>query len=302
MAKPLPRLHVLLALSLVSAVIVDAAPAPAKKPPPGLPRSTSGWGAAFHKLPAGSFLMGSESGNDNEVPLRTVKINSFFMATTETTYAQWVKVYEWAKSKGYQFDGFDGIDTRAAYRGSMDCPVNKVSWFDCIKWCNAASEMDRRSPCYLIGTAVVKNGMPTNVTCKWTANGYRLPTGAEWEYAARTGSKTRFSWGSSFDESYGWYHGNSGNTTHPVGTKTTNAWGLHDLAGNVFEWCWDAYKENYSGLETDNPKGPPGNAEYRVMRGGSYNYLIFNTRPAHRCGLMPEYRLHYLGFRTVTSL
>ncbi|MEK6797070.1 MAG: SUMF1/EgtB/PvdO family nonheme iron enzyme [Spirochaetota bacterium] len=256
----------------------------------------------LHKLPAGSFRMGSENGNFDEKPVRTVKINSFFIATTETTYAQWIKVHDWARGKGYVFDGFEGIDTRAAYRSSLQCPMNKVSWFDCIKWCNAASEMDRRTPCYAIGTTVLKQGNPTNIICTWTVNGYRLPTGAEWEYAARAGAATRFPWGSSFDDDYCWYYNNSGGTTHPVGEKRTNAWGIHDMSGNVFEWCWDAYQENYRGLDTDNPKGPQGIPEYRVFRGGAFNYLIFNARPAHRSGLMPNYRLEYIGFRIASSL
>jgi formylglycine-generating enzyme required for sulfatase activity len=128
-------------------------------------------------------------------------------------------------------------------------------------------------------------------------NKYRLPTEAEWEYAARAGSNTRYCFGNEESElrNYAWYEVNSGGRTHRVGRKKPNAWGLYDMHGNVWEWCED-WKGNYPGGHVTDPKGP-FSGKYRVLRGGSWYGLAWPTRSAYRSWLGPDLRDNGLGFR-----
>jgi formylglycine-generating enzyme required for sulfatase activity len=137
--------------------------------------------------------------------------------------------------------------------------------------------------------------------CDFNASGYRLPTEAEWEYAAKGGNKNylsyEYSGGNSVDR-VAWYSGNSGGHTHPVGTKQANDLGLYDMSGNVWEWCWDWYG-SYSGGSQSNPAGPASSGAYRVLRGGSWGNDAGYVRSADRSNFTPSNRYNNLGFRLV---
>jgi formylglycine-generating enzyme len=171
-----------------------------------------------------------------------------------------------------------------------DRPVEKVSWFDAVRFCNRLSEREGLRPAYRI------NG--EDVSSDWGADGYRLPTEAEWEFAARAGTDLKYAGSDNLDE-VGWYDENSDDETHPVGAKKANAWNLHDMSGNVWEWCWDWTGDYSSGTATD-PRCP-SSGSIRVCRGGSWFYDAGNARVAYRFGRFPGFRRDYNGFRLSRS-
>ncbi|RLC43718.1 MAG: formylglycine-generating enzyme family protein [Candidatus Coatesbacteria bacterium] len=274
------------------------------------PFSYSSAGPSIHmvSIPAGSFLMGSpssESGRDSdEGPQRTVHISAFEMSETEVTQKQFGDVMGWNDS---YFNG-DGH------------PVEEVTWFDCVSFCNKLSEADGFSKCYTI-TNIGYDGnhiTSADVSCNFNANGYRLPTEAEWEYACRAGTTTSFYWGDSSEESvmkqYCWYEKNAddGYWTNPhadekgtqsVGQKIPNAFGLFDMSGNVWEWCWDWYSSGYYGSQPDPDSDPtgPSSGSYRVVRGGSWYNDAWHCRSAIRDWIDPWYRYVNYGFRVARS-
>ncbi len=174
-------------------------------------------------------------------------------------------------------------------------PVEKVSWYDAIEFCNAYSKHDKLTPCYTI------NG--TNVTCNFAANGYRLPTEAEWEYAARGGIKSKgykYSGSDNIDD-VAEYEGNNNKTTKPVGGRNANELGIYDMSGNVWEWCWDWYDDNYyANSPENNPKGADTGSN-RVARGGSWFHNATRARVVNRSNSTPTYSDNYLGFRVVRT-
>jgi formylglycine-generating enzyme required for sulfatase activity len=187
-----------------------------------------------------------------------------------------------------------------------DRPVDSVSCFDAVRFCNRLSEKAGRKPCYRITEPEAGSDAAPQVEWDREADGYRLPTEAEWEYACRAGTETAYSFGDDAAQlgEYAWFEVNSERHTHEVGTKKPNGWGLHDLHGNVWEWCWDWY-EDYQ-LTPDNDKsvsqvcpiGPP-TGDRRVLRGGSFAFEPVELRSAARGWFLPEDRMQAWGFRCV---
>jgi formylglycine-generating enzyme required for sulfatase activity len=188
-------------------------------------------------------------------------------------------------------------------------PVENLNWYSTLVFCNKLSILEGLSPVYTIsGSTDPSNwgSVPTSSNSTWnavtmnsSANGYRLPTEAEWEYACRAGSTTTYNLGSSWSGDWGWYSGNSGSKTHEVGLKTANAWGLYDMHGNVWEWVWDWYS---SSLGTSSVNDPVGIAtgSLRVVRGGGWSNGAQGLRSAYRGGsYYPNYGDYGFGFRVV---
>jgi formylglycine-generating enzyme required for sulfatase activity len=203
--------------------------------------------------------------------------------------------------------------------------VQTVDWFDTVKWCNARSQQAGRPPVYYTDAGLTKvytNGEPTTLYPNWTASGYRLPTEAEWEKAARGGlTGQRFPWGNVINQNLANYCGNTagyaydlgpigynavgsiGGTTpatSPVGSFAANGYGLNDMAGNISAWCWDWNATPYAG--GSDPHGPAGPLSTRVLRGGGWNNYAGGTRCADRSGTNPVYTDYGIGFRCVRGL
>lgn len=226
--------------------------------------STNSVGMDFVYIQPGNFTMGSENGQSDERPPHDVTLSrGFLMQTTEVTQAQWKAVM------GNNPSNFSGCD---------DCPVETVSWDDCQEFIKRLNGME--------GTLA-----------------YRLPTEAEWEYACRAGSTTNYYFGDSEASlgDYAWYDGNSGSRTHQVAQKQPNAWGLYDMAGNVWEWCSDWYNSNYYAKSPNVDPVGLGLGASRVNRGGSWYDDAWNCRSADRGGDLPRLRFIHLGFRVVSS-
>jgi formylglycine-generating enzyme required for sulfatase activity len=270
----------------------------------------------FALIPAGTFIMGSpadELGRDSDETQHQVTLTrDFFMQRTEVTWAQWNEVRNWALDHGYTDLSIGRKGSHGDERNSDQDPVTYVSWYDAVKWLNAWSEKEGLQTVYRVNGDIYRTG-GSAPTIDLSANGYRLPTEAEWEYAARAGTTTAFFTGaitytgsSPVDPSLdlaGWYSGNSdtgdGKKTQPVGQKQANAWGLYDMHGNVWEWCSDRYSSTYPGTVTD-PTGPSSGA-YRVLRGGSGNNRAGSCRSADRGWSGPDDRSSSYGFRPARS-
>lgn len=268
-------------------------------------------------IPAGSFIMGDTIGGGwvNECPTHRVTLAAFYLEQNEVTKARWDEVYAWALGHGYRFDD--------PGRGKApNHPVQTVNWYDVVKWCNARSEHEGRVPAYYTNaarTTVYRTGR-VDVQANWVnwTAGYRLPTEAEWERAARGGARgRRFPWGDTISQTQANYDSSSYYRydvspsrgfdplyrvgefpyTSPVGSFAPNGYGLYDLIGNVWEWCWDWYGDYSNKAQTD-PRGPasgPG----RLVRGGSWNTYAWYCRLANRDYYRPALRDYDYGFRCV---
>ena len=262
----------------------------------------------FVLIPAGTFQMGSNDGFDANKPVHEVTITKpFYMGKYEITQAEYEKYCSYTGSNSPSSSYGDGDNYPAYY----------VSWYDALVYCNKRSIAEGLTPCYSINDSTNPEEwgeLPTAwddplrdtwdaVKCDWNANGYRLPTEAEWEYAARAGDNTvdSLTYSGTSDVNrlgdYAWYYDNS---THEVGTKKANAFGLYDMSGNVYELCWNWFTSEYD-ENTEGGNNPTGSSagSYRVCRGGSWYDYSDGCAVSYRNYYGPNVRFNYLGFRVV---
>ena len=228
-------------------------------------------GMEFVYIPGGEFWMGcgerETACGDDEKPRHQLRVNGFWMGKYEVTQAQWQAVM------GRNPSHFNGADR----------PVDSVSWNDAQEFLNElnAAWANSRSPAQ-----------------------FRLPSEAEWEYAARAGTQTAYSFGDDPAQlgDYAWFDGNSGNQTHSVGQLKPNAFGLYDMHGNVWEWVADTFHDNYAGAPTDGSAwGNLGDGKAKLLRGGSWSSIPNNCRSANRRRNDPDYRFNVIGARVVVG-
>jgi sulfatase modifying factor 1 len=285
-------------------------------------------------IPAGSFLIGNyivnnfynTATNDPDITdanPTNVYVSAFYMDMNLVSSNLWAAVYSYATGHGYIF-----ADAGLTKAGNN--PVQTVEWYDCVAWCNARSVQAGLPPCYYTDaglTQVYTNATGTNVYLNMANNGYRLPMEAEWEKAARGGlTGNRFPWGNVITESQANYYAepayynydlapytgyntnfyNGSVPTSPVGSFAPNGYGLYDMAGNAYEWCWDwyaapPYPSGSPYLGGTNPTGP-ATGSYRVLRGGVWDFTSDLARCANRNGELPYYPVYWDGFRCVRGL
>jgi formylglycine-generating enzyme required for sulfatase activity len=250
-------------------------------------------------VPGGTFEMGSASENayDDEKPVHTVTVSDFELAQFPVTQALWEAVM----GEGSNPSHFEGPRR----------PVDQVSWYDAVAFCNRLNHFEKLPFCYFSDEQcsqpyALEGELPNKgpVYYKPALGTFRLPTEAEWEYAARGGpldTKTDYA-GSGRVKDAAWHSDNSGGETHPVGLLQPNALVLYDMSGNVFEWCWD-WKDNYSPEAQTNPVGP-WEGEFRVVRGGALLFSdVRNLRVSDRIDFNPDTRIDFgIGFRLARHL
>ncbi|MFN5977758.1 MAG: formylglycine-generating enzyme family protein, partial [Pseudanabaena sp.] len=211
-------------------------------------------------IPAGSFMMGSDE-YDSEKPIHQVTLKAFKMGKYPITQKQYLAVMGKNPSN---------------FQGDENLPVEKVSWDDAVAFCKKLSEM--------------------------TGQKVKLPSESQWEYACRAGSTGKYCFGDDVSklENYAWYSENSGSKTHPVGEKLANSWGLHDMHGNVWEWCGDVWHENYNGAPTDGSAWlKDGSQNLHALRGGSWDNVVIGCRSSSRGRYNADKRYDNIGFRVV---
>jgi formylglycine-generating enzyme required for sulfatase activity len=239
-------------------------------------------GIEMVRLPGGEFLMGDDQGEEDEKPAHRVHVSPFFIDVCEVTQASYQSL----------------MGKNPAKFTSPDRPVERASWFSAIQYCNLRSVKEGLKPCYDLKT----------LACDFTANGYRLPTEAEWEYACRAGTTTRWSFGNDPAAlgTHAWFKKNAKKSTQPVRQQSPNPWGLYDMHGNVAEWCNDFYKESYDQAgQGKDPRGPASGDE-RVLRGGSWSTGEENCRSSARASAAPGFAdvcfgYEAYGFRCVRA-
>ena len=236
-------------------------------------------------LPGGEFVMGSDKGNADEAPVHMVKISAFLIDKYEVTHELFTKAQ---------------LPNPSHWQDNPKKPVERVRWRDAKQYCNERSLLEGLKPCY--------NEKTLDWDCDYAANGYRLPTEAEWEYACRAGGDGSYDFGLPDKlRQYAWLSENAEQKTHVVGQKKANHWGIFDLYGNVSEWCEDVYSPTYY-RESDavDPHGPPNSGQdvKRVIRGGSWKSSASQSRATARQGERTGdsdacFSTDYCGFRCV---
>ena len=249
----------------------------------------------FVKIEAGPFEMGSRMEFNNAV--HSVNVPDFWMDSTEVTLEEWNGVLQWSGSFGYVFAS-QGSAKKAGH------PVAEITWYDAARWCNAKSERAGLRPCYYVGTGRgvadvyrVGNLDLTNAMVDWAADGYRLPTEAEWEKAARGGLVgKKFPNGDKLPRHEA-NHSFDNTAPKPVKSYPPNGFGLYEMAGNVWEWVWDWYAADLSSFTAD-PHGPD-NGERRVIRGGGFSGSPDSCGVAARVSSRGDVSVETGGFRVV---
>lgn len=253
-------------------------------------------------VPGGTFTMGNTrgGGNSNELPTHSVTLNPFFIGKHQVTQGEYQAIM--------------GINPAHSYGEGSNYPVYNISWYDAIKYCNLRSIHEELTPVYSIGGSTnpgdwgtvpsLNNATWNAVTCNWNADGYRLLTEAEWEYAARGAADNPdylYS-GSDIIGEVAWYDYNSDNTTNPVGLRVANGLGIYDMSGNVSEWCWDWHDSSYySYSPSENPTGPSDGLN-RMLRGGSWYNTSNNNRVSYRNCSIPNLRYNTIGLRICRAI
>lgn len=236
-------------------------------------------------VPAGEFIMGTDHGNADEAPAHRVKLTAFWIDQSEVTHEMFAKVQ---------------LPDPSHWQDSPNKPVERVRWRDAKQFCNERSLLEGLKPCY--------NEKTPDWNCDYSADGYRLPTEAEWEYACRAGTGLAYDFGAADKlRQYAWFGENSERRTHSVGQKKANAFGIFDLYGNVSEWCEDVYSPTYyRESPASDPRGPvsPGKDVKRVIRGGNWKSSAAQCSATFRQGERTGdtdacFSTDYCGFRCV---
>src|SRR5437870_3268374 len=242
-------------------------------------------GAGMVYLPGGEFMMGNDKGNADEAPAHKINVSAFLIDKYEVTHEMFAKAQ---------------MPNPSHWQDNANKPVERVRWRDAKQYCNERSVLEGLKPCY--------DEKTLDWDCDYAANGYRLPTEAEWEYACRAGGNGPYDFGQSDKlRQFAWFAENGAERTHVVGEKKPNRWGIFDMYGNVSEWCEDVYSPTYYKESAPvDPHGPasPGKDVKRVMRGGSWKASADMCRATFRQGQRTGdtdacFYTDYCGFRCV---
>ncbi len=299
MARMTFRLAVSVALALFSSCSRTGSDAPAETQPDTTRGSFSAAitepaeivtksGVEMVFIPDGEFVMGSDKGNPDEAPAHKVKLGSFLIDQYEVTHEMFAKAQ---------------LPNPSHWQDHPKKPVERVRWRDAKLYCNERSLLEGLQPCY--------DEKTQGLVCNFEAGGYRLPTEAEWEYACRAGASGEYDFGPANKlREHSWFEENAQERTHPVGQKKPNRWGLHDMYGNVSEWCEDVYSPAYyKNSPSQDPRGPAavGKDTKSTLRGGSWKSSANMCRATFRQGQRTGdadacFYTDFCGFRCVRRM